>query len=169
MGSRRGSSVAPGFAAAAVFSSLSSYAGGEEEIPVHELYGVYCVVDVEKYRGSLTTHERALSHRHETIVLSEGDFLFWDSTHYLNPIYEIEEHPNAAQEGHIPDASQRMGTFYGFGLERDIVTTLSVHELSEQQPSYIFEVMGRQLWLFLDGWLYTLEQMTSHTCDRTVI
>lgn len=169
MRSRRDDFAAAAFAAVAVLSSLPLYAGVEEAKPTHELYGAYCVTDIERHRGGLTSHDQAHSHRHATVMLRENDFLFWDGTHYLNPTYDMKDHLVSAQEGHIPDGRQRFGTFYGFGLERDIVTTLSVHELSGQQPPYVFEVMGSQLWFFLDGWFYKLEKALSvnaHICNH---
>lgn len=169
MGSRGGRFLVPACAAAAVCSSLSLYAGGQDGAPVQSLYGAYCVVDVEKYRGGLTNQEQALSRLHETVMFRERDFVFWDGTRYHDPLYRIEDHPISAQEGHIPDVSQQFGAFYGYGLERDNVTTLSVHEFSDQPPPYVFEITGNQLWLFLDGWFYKFEKALSgnaRTCSH---
>ncbi|CAH1043266.1 hypothetical protein [Halomonas sp. TD01] len=163
----------------ALVTLTSSYAGGVEKNELIEyLYGTYCVTKIEQYRGGRTSRENALRQLNAQVKVNKREFLFWDGSVYEDPAYQIENHSVLKGEGNVPEVSERFGSFYGVGLERESITTLSVQSRSLNELPYIFEVVDRQLWLFLDGWFYTLEKTSSdtsaslmnedaHTCEHT--
>lgn len=140
----------------------SAYAGGVEEGELLEnLYGVYEVANIERYRGGLTSREEAFKQLGRLVTVKKNEFSFWDGDIYENPIYEIKDHSVLNLEGNVPSASEKFGNFFGYGQEREKVRTLSVYSQEPNEPPYIFEVVAGNLWMFLDGWFYTLERVSS--------
>ncbi|WGI24854.1 hypothetical protein QEN58_16215 [Halomonas alkaliantarctica] len=143
-------------------SFSSTYAGGVEEGDLLEsLYGTYEVANTERYRGGLTSREEALKQLDTLVIVRKNEFSFWNGVFYENPIYEIKDYPVLNLEGEVPSATQRFGDFYGYGQERENIRTLSVYSQEPNEPPYIFEVVEGNLWMFLDGWFYTLERVSS--------
>lgn len=134
------------------------HVGASEEISAQNLYGTYCVKDVERYRGGLTSSEKALSRQHESVLISEDEFSLWGEEVYENPIYEIFKNSIMTEEGEVPNRQQRFGSFYGYGVERETVITLRAYNTSAPYEGFVFEVVDACLWLFLDGWFYKLEK-----------
>lgn len=128
---------------------------------LESVYGVYTVEDVERYRGGLTSQEEAVSRTGALITVEDKNFLFWESLTCENPIYEVGVHNVLSDEGSIPDAADRHGDFYGYGVDREFVKTLLVSCQNSNDGSYLFEVVENELWLFLDGWFYKLEKTPS--------
>lgn len=137
--------------------------GGEKSELVEYLYGAYCVVNIEQYRGGLTSREHALRQLNAHVTVKKSEFSFGDGSVYETPVYQIENQALPKGEGNVPGVSERFGNFYGFGLERESITTLRVQDRSSNEQPYVFEVVDSQLWLFLDGWFYRLERASSNT------
>lgn len=129
---------------------------------VKALYGIYSVEDIERYRGGLTTKEDAFNQLNKQVEIKDNKFLFWDGVSYEDPVYEVQEHPVFNTEGSVPSSVERYGNFYGYGQERDVITTLNVYEAGLNEPGYVFEVVGDELWFFFDGWFYRLEKVSSN-------
>lgn len=129
---------------------------------VQALYGIYSVEDIARYRGGLTTKEQAWNQLNEQVEIKDNKFLFWGGVSYEDPVYEIQEHPVLNTEGSVPGSVERYGNFYGYGQERDVIRTLNVHEEGLNEPTYVFEVVGDELWFFFDGWFYRLEKVLSN-------
>ena len=128
---------------------------------LENVYGVYAVEEVERYRGGLTSQEEALSRIGALITVEDKKFLFWESLTCENPIYKVDVHNVLSDEGSIPGAADRHGNFYGYGVDREFVRTLLVSCQNSDGASYLFEVVENELWLFLDGWFYKLEKAPS--------
>lgn len=140
------------------FASVFLHVAASEEISDQDFYDTYCVTDVERYRGGLTTREQALSRQHEIVLISEDEFSLWGEEVYERPLYRIAKHPIMTEEGEVPNYQQRFGSFYGHGVERETVVTFRAYNASAPNEGYVFEVVDHQLWLFLDGWFYKLEK-----------
>ena len=121
--------------------------------PVADLYAVYEVVAVEKYRGGLTSREQAAAFVGREVELSAVLFRLGETT-ITPPWYEIRCHP-VPREGEV--TTDRWSNFYGHGTERRHIEVLDVFAADETYPGYRFEVIGpRELWRLYDGWLYRL-------------
>lgn len=144
-------------------TSFSSGCAGdvEEGDLLNSLYGVYEVAHIERYRGGLTSREEAFKQLDTLVKVEKSEFSFWDGTVYENPIYEIKEHSVLNLEGTVPSPSEKFGNFYGYGQEREKIRTLSVYSQEPNNPPYMFEVVEDSLWMFLDGWFYRLERISS--------
>lgn len=151
------------FICSIVLTSFSSaYAGGVEEGDLLEdLSGVYEVANVERYRGGLTSREEAFKQLDKIVSVKKNEFSFWDGTVYENPIYETKDHSVLNLEGNVPSASEKLGNFFGYGQERENIRTLNVYSQEPHQPPYMFEIVEGSLWMFLDGWFYRLEKISS--------
>ncbi|RUR56583.1 hypothetical protein [Vreelandella populi] len=144
------------------FVSFSTFA---ENVGCNELlervYGDYSVEGVERYRGGLTSKEKALSQLNTHVSIKEDEFMFWNGVIYEDPIYKIEAYEALGEEGSVPDPSERYGNFYGYGQERERIRIINVRSQETTSPSYMFEVVGDELWFFLDGWFYRLKKISS--------
>jgi hypothetical protein len=120
---------------------------------VADLYAVYEVVAVEKYRGGLTSRVEAAAFVGQEVELSVELFRLGETT-ITQPRYEIRCHP-VPVEGEV--TTDRWSSFYGYGIERRHIEVLDVYATTETHPDYRFEVIGpRELWRLYDGWLYRL-------------
>ena len=121
--------------------------------PIADLYAVYEVVDVEKYRGGLTTQEQAEALVGQEIELDAQRFSLGETT-IEEPQYRLQCHPSPV-EGEV--SAGRWSNFYGYGIERQHVEVLEVIATHETEASYQLEVIGpRELWWLYDGWLYRM-------------
>lgn len=124
-----------------------------------ELTGEYAVVEVSRYRGGLTSLEEAKGRIGEKAIVAERNFSIWDKEDYIDPHYEIACYPVPQEEGEVPMPWERRGNFYGFGVDREVITVFSVTPEKEEGPRYHFEVVSDELWFFFDGWLYQMKRV----------
>lgn len=140
------------------FPSSANAESTDDNDVLESLYGIYAVENIERYRGGLTSREEASLLVDRLVTIKPSELLFWDGAVCANPVYEINSHVGINSEGHIPSATEKYGNFYGYGIEREVIRTLSVNCQQSSEVSYLFEVVGDELWVFLDGWLYRLEK-----------
>jgi hypothetical protein len=120
---------------------------------VTDLYAMYDIVAVEKYRGGLTSRDQAEALSSREVELSAEQIRMGETT-ISQPRYEIRCHP-APVEGEV--TTDRWSSFYGYGTERPYIEVLDVFAANDMHPSFRFEVIGPQeLWRLYDGWLYRL-------------
>lgn len=147
-----------------------SFAAFAENVVCNEslerIYGNYSVKSAERYRGGLTSREKALSQLNTHVSIKENEFMFWDGVMFEDPIYKINDYDALSEEGNVSDSSERYGNFYGYGEEREKIRTISVRSQEATIPSYMFEVVEDELWFFLDGWFYRFKKISS---DNSVI
>jgi hypothetical protein len=121
--------------------------------PLSDLFAVYKVVAVEKYRGGLTSQTQAESLVGTEVEISMALFSMVDET-ITQPGYQIRCHTVPA-EGEV--SIDRWSDFYGYGMDRHYVEVLNVSGIEEDSLEYLFEVISPQeLWRLHDGWLYRL-------------
>jgi hypothetical protein len=121
--------------------------------PLSDLFAVYEVVAVEKYRGGLTSQTQAESLVGTEVEISMALFRMVDET-ITQPGYQIRCHTVPA-EGEV--STDRWSNFYGYGMDRQYVEVLEVSENEGASLEYLFEVISPQeLWRLHDGWLYRL-------------
>lgn len=127
---------------------------------LQETFAEYLTVDVSRYQGGLTPRAEAISHIDAKVIVSEDVFILWDEARYDTPHYEVICHRVPQEEGEVPLASERWGNFYGFGIDRDVIELLYVASSRGEGPQYRFEIVGDELWAFLDGWFYRMERIS---------
>jgi hypothetical protein len=121
--------------------------------PVTELFAVYEVVAIEKYRGGLTTQIQAEALVDKEVNISADLFRMADAT-ITQPSYQIRCH-STPNEGEV--STDRWSNFYGYKIDRRHIEVLDVFGNDETYPEYRFEVISdRELWWLHDGWLYRL-------------
>lgn len=123
------------------------------------LTGEYAVVEVNHYRGGLTSLKEAKDRIGKKAIVSERIFSIWGKEYYVDPHYEIACYPVPQEEGEVPMPWERRGNFYGFGVDREVIVVLSVTPEKEEGPRYHFEVVQDELWFFFDGWFYRMERV----------
>jgi hypothetical protein len=124
--------------------------------------GRYKVVKVEKYGGGLTTEAQAEKELGKTMLkLSKRIVSVVGNEKISNPVYDIScQRPLA--EGEITPPGQRYSNFYGFGVNRKLITILEARDPKDRDttPYYEFEIIrngnGIELWYMDDGWLYEM-------------
>jgi hypothetical protein len=133
---------------------MSTHASACPQIrPLTDLFAVYEVVAVEKYRGGFTSQTQAESLIGTQVEISMALFRMVDET-ITQPRYQIRCHTVPA-EGEV--STDRWSTFYGYGIDRHHVEVLDVSRNEGAYPEYLFEVISPQeLWRLHDGWLYRL-------------
>ena len=142
------------FAGFLLSSCMSTHASTCPQIrPLTDLFAVYKVVAVEKYRGGLTSQTQAESLVGTEVEISMALFRIVDET-ITQPKYQIRCHTVPA-EGEA--STDRWSNFYGYGIVRHHIEVLDVSGNEGAYPEYLFEVISPQeLWWLLDGWLYRL-------------
>ncbi|MDI5934904.1 hypothetical protein [Halomonas kalidii] len=125
---------------------------------LREVIGEYTTVEVTRYRGGLTSVEEAEQHVGESAKVFESEFSLWEEVRYEAPSYEVVCHSVPQEEGDVPRPSERWGNFYGFGVDREVIEVLHVIPSKDEGPRYVFEIVGDELWAFLDGWFYRMKR-----------
>ena len=121
--------------------------------PVTDLFAVYEVVAIEKYRGGLTSQIQAEAFVGREIEMSADLFRMVETT-ITQPRYQIRCHTVPA-EGEV--STDRWSNFYGYKIDRRHVEVLDVFGIDDTNPEYRFEVISHwELWRLHDGWLYRL-------------
>lgn len=125
------------------------------EKPLESLLGTYEVKQASRYRGGLTTEEKAQERVGSEVRIGANQMIS-EFASIEQPRYEIECYPIVEKEDEVPD--QRFSNFYGVGLKRKSINVLKVYAEGDpkDEPSYYFEIVNDELWEFYDGWLYTL-------------
>ena len=139
---------------------ISTHASACPQIrPLTELFAVYEVFAVEKYRGGLTSQSQAESLVSTEVEISMALFSMVDET-IAQPRYQIRCHTVPA-EGEV--STDRWGNFYGYGVDRDYVEVLEVSRDEGAYPEHLFEVISpSELWRLHDGWLYRLRPLPGY-------
>ncbi|WP_299492740.1 hypothetical protein [uncultured Shewanella sp.] len=126
---------------------------------INNYYGHYKVVDVQRYRGGLTTVEQAKQHIGDKIILCPTVFSDFISQ-IKPPIYKVVIEKVEKEEGVVPPKNS---VFYGFMPERDFIHYIEVFEKSDIKNFYTrYEVIGQnKLMESYDGFFYKMDKIAS--------
>ena len=120
-----------------------------------ELYGVYVIHEVVKYGGGLTSESSAEERIGKKLLLEPELFEVRDVS-IPDPLYEFTCYPSQ-REGEI--SANRWSSFYGYGLEREVIEVLHVYEEGDTSGEAFLnlEVLDGELWEMHDGWIYMMK------------
>lgn len=123
---------------------------------IAQLLSVYFVHEAVRYGGGLTSESSATARIGERMHLLPGRLKML-GIEFSNPIYLIRCYPNL-EEGEVD--TNRWSSFYGFGTDRTSIEVLEVSGIDDlaRRSLYSFEVVGDDLWMMSDGWLYVLKR-----------
>lgn len=122
---------------------------------IDELYGVWVISNIEKYRGGITTEIEASSLINKEVIISKSKFNFAGDNIY-NPKYKYSHIVTVPEEGVVLDV--KTTAFYGYKDEREYVDLFSVYEDGSVYMN--FEVLGTDSLIVPDdGWIYMLKKI----------
>ncbi|KAF7786159.1 hypothetical protein PRUB_a0636 [Pseudoalteromonas rubra] len=125
------------------------------EIP-KKYYGEYCISEVFKYRGGLTTEAEAKSWLGKNVSLSNTQYVGISKT-IESPTYKYSKSPNKVVEGQVPG---RTRLFWGVFPARTHLTQIDVFEPEDLvYPYTTFEIVNDNKFFELyDGYVYVLSK-----------
>lgn len=135
-----------------------------KEKDLSDYMGTYKVIAVKKYGGGLTSKAQAMQYMGKPmIMLSTARVTVSGNSSIKAPRYTIVCQPKPT-EGEVVPRGARYSDFYGFGMDRNVVSVLQVRDPADKDPTpyYEFELLRsggkNEIWYMDDGWLYELEQ-----------
>jgi hypothetical protein len=139
-------------------SSMSCRPNGQ----LGKYMGGYQVIEVKRYAGGLTSKAQAVSHLgKEMVTLTKDAASVVGNERIKNPVYNISCH-RRPETGEVLTPDQRYSDFFGYGINRKVISILEVKDPLDKDPTpyYEFEIIKAEdkiiLWFMEDGWLYTL-------------
>lgn len=125
---------------------------------LRDVIGEYTTMEVTRYRGGLTSTEEAEQRIGERTKVSGNTFSLWGEVEYDEPYYEVACRSGRQEEGEVAVPSERWGSFYGFGDDRDVIVILYVLPAENEGARLSLEIVGDELWFFHDGWFYRMKR-----------
>lgn len=122
---------------------------------ISNFYGQWQIINIEKYRGGLTTEVEAKEYIGQSITIADNEFIFILEGKVKRPIYKYKKINNKLPEGEVP--MNKTTAFYGFKGDRDYVYLFEVYD-SKEIFINIEIITYDEIIIPFDGWLLFLNR-----------